>query len=146
MSDRNDQAADRLMAALYELSYRGRISITPDIRIVACPSDRNPEGPRPLCAAGLSVEMAELLAQAIEQLLITIDTAGAPVDPTAAADFARSNPELAEDIASAFTGIDLTELTRAVLDDTDPQNRMAVTRALDAMFGDVTDQEAEDDA
>lgn len=145
MSDRINRAVDRLAAALYELSYQGRISIKPDVRMLLCPGDPKPEDVKHLHGIGLSAELAELLAEAIEQLVIHHATAGQPTDPAGADDFARTNPELADDVASAFSDIDLTELTRSVLNDTDPQHRMAVTRALDSMFGEVTDQEAEDD-
>lgn len=145
MSDRINQAVDRLASALYELSYRGRTSIKPAIRMLLCPGDPKPEDVRHLHGIGLSPELAELLADTIEQLLITLDTAGEPVDPAGADDFARTNPELAKDVASAFTGLDLTEVTRQVLNDTDPRDRMTVTRALDAMFGDTQDQQEDGD-
>ncbi|WP_399559044.1 hypothetical protein OIA45_49085 (plasmid) [Streptomyces chartreusis] len=144
MSEHINRAVDRLAEALYELSYRGRISINPDIRMLLCPGQPKPEDARHLHAIGLSAEVVELLADAIEQLLITHDTAGGPVDPTGADDFARNNPELAKDVASAFTGINLTELTRSVLDDTDPTDRMSVTRALDAMFGHIAEEDGDE--
>lgn len=146
MSDRINRAVDRLAHALYELSYRGRISIKPDVRMLIVPGDPQPEDVKHLHGVGLSAELAELLAEAIEQLLIHRDTAGQPVDPAGADDFARTHPELAEDVASAFNGINLIELTRTVLDDTDPRDRMTVTRALDAMFGDTQDQEDGDES
>lgn len=143
MSERINRAVHRLAEALHELAYRGRISITPDIRMLLCPGQVRLEDTdaRQLHAIGLSAEVAELLAAAVEQLLTA--TAAGPVDPHGPDTFAATNPELAADVASAFTGIDLTELTRTVLDDTAPHNRMAVTRALDSMFG--ADEEAEDD-
>jgi hypothetical protein len=144
MSERTNRAVDRLAAALYELSYRGRISIKPDVRMLICPGQPKPEDVRHLHAVGLSADVAELLADTIEQLLITLDTAGEPVDPKAADDFARSNPELAQDVASAFTDIDVNVLARTVLDDTAPQDRAAVTRALDAMFRPTEDDQQED--
>lgn len=143
MTERINRAVDRLAEALHELAYRGRITIKPDIRMLLCPGEARPEDVRHLHGIGLSVELAELLAEAVERLLITHDV-GQPVDPQGAADFARSNPDLARDVASSFTGIDLTELTRTVLNDTDPQNRITVTRAIESMLRDVTNQEAED--
>lgn len=147
MTERTNQAIDRLAAALTELSYRGRISITPDARILLCPGQPRPEDARHLHAIGLSADVVDLLAAAVEQLL----TAPGSEDPHAASNpyyahiFALAKPDLAADIDSAFTDLDLTELTRTVLDDTDPIDRTSVTRALNAMFGHVTDQEAEDD-
>lgn len=41
------------------------------------------------------------------------------------------------DLTDLFDGLDLTELTQAVLDATRPEDRLAVTRALDDMFGDI---------
>lgn len=143
--DRTGKAVNRLAEALHELAYRGRISINPDIRMLLCPGKARLEDTdaRHLHAIGFSADVVELLADAVEQLL-TAHTAAGQVDPHGPAQFAATNPELAADIASAFTGIDLTALTRTVLDDTAPEHRMAVTRALDSMFSDA-DEEAEDD-
>lgn len=41
------------------------------------------------------------------------------------------------ELTDLFDGLDLTELTQAVLDATRPEDRLAVTRALDDMFGDI---------
>jgi hypothetical protein len=110
MTDRTRRAIGRLAEALHELSYRGRISLTPDMRMLLCPGQPTTADAPHMHAIGLSAELAELLAEAVEQLLINLDTAGEPVDPTAAAEFARSNPELARDIASAFIGIDVNAM------------------------------------
>lgn len=144
MSERTNQAVDRLANALHELSYRDRISINPAIRMLLCPGNPKPEDARHMHAVGLTTELAELLAEAIEQLLITLDT-GEMADPAGADDFARTNPDLANDVSSAFTGLDLNEVARQVLNDTDPRDRMTVTRALDAMFGDTQDQQEDGD-
>lgn len=144
-NDRIRQAVDRLAEALHELSYRGRISITPDIRMLLAPGQAKQDDVRHLHAIGLSAEVAELLAQAIEQLLTSV-AANPPADTSAAAEFARSNPELAAELADAFNQVDLVALTKAVLDDTAPENRRTVTRALDDLFGDIPtedDTEAE---
>lgn len=134
MNDRTNQAVDRLAAALHELSYRGRVSIKPDVRMMILPGDPQPEDVRHLHGIGISAELVELLTEAIEQLLITIDTAGEPVDPTAAAEFTRSNPELAKDVASAFHDLNVDALALTVLDDAAPCDRASVTRAIKAMF------------
>jgi hypothetical protein len=144
MSDRTNRAVDRLAEALHELGYRGRLSITPDVRLLLCPGQPKPEDARHLHAVGLSAELVELLAETVEQLLITIDTAGEPVDPRAAEAFARNNPELADDVASAFTDIDVDALARTVLDDDAPRDRAAINRALDAMFRPTQDETQED--
>ncbi|MFG2856722.1 hypothetical protein ACGFZ9_39720 [Streptomyces mirabilis] len=41
------------------------------------------------------------------------------------------------DLTDLFAGLDLMELTRDVLDATRPEDRLAVTHALDDMFGDI---------
>jgi hypothetical protein len=41
------------------------------------------------------------------------------------------------DLTDFFDDLDLTEITQAVLDAALPENRVAVTRALDDMFGDI---------
>jgi hypothetical protein len=41
------------------------------------------------------------------------------------------------DLIDLFDGIDLIDLTRTVLNETRPEHRIAVTRALDDMFGDI---------
>ena len=46
-------------------------------------------------------------------------------------------PETVADLTELFEDIDLTGLTRDVLNATRPEHRPAVTRALDDMFGDV---------
>lgn len=63
------------------------------------------------------------------------------LDPIHAHVFFLAKPGLAAEIDSAFTDLDLTDLTRQVLDDTDPNNRMAVTRALDDWFGTYTNEQ-----
>jgi len=140
MSERNNQAVDRLAAALHELAYRGRISLKPDVRMLILPGSPVPEDVRHLHGVGLSADMADLLADAIEHLL----RSGEPIGHQAATDFARSNPELAQDVASAFTGLDMDALARTVLNDTAPDDRAAVTRALDAMFRPTQDDQQED--
>lgn len=142
MTERANRAVDRLAAALHELAYRGRISINPDMRLLMAAG--NPADPRHLHAIGLPAELVELLAEAVEQLLIDIDTAREPVDPTAATEFARANPALALELDSAFTAIDVDALARTVLDDAAPRDRAAINRALDAMFR-TTEQDQQED-
>lgn len=137
MSDRTNQAVDRLAAALHELSYRGRISIKPDIRMLVCPGDPTPEDVRHLHGIGLSADTAGLLADAINQLLRDLDSGTDAI--------ARSNPELARDVASAFDDIDVDALARAVLDDAAPQDRTSVTRAIKAMFRTTQDPQEDGD-
>lgn len=139
MSDRDRirEAIDRLAAAIYELTYRDRISIKPEVRVLLAPGDATADDMRHLHTIGLTAQLAERLAEAAEQLLSTERTEGGELE--------QANPELAAAINAAFSDLDLVELANTVLTDTDPQDRKPVTRALDAMFGDVTDPEAEED-
>jgi hypothetical protein len=141
--DRILKAVDRLADALAELAYTDRISSRPDIRMLLTPDEPTSTEVRHMHAVGLTPEMAELLAEAAERLIAS-RSVPQPPDPFNAQVFALAKPELAAEINNAFAGIDLTEITRAVLADPDPHNRMTVTRALDDMFGDIP-QEAEDD-
>ncbi|MFF7987012.1 hypothetical protein ACFZDK_49400 [Streptomyces sp. NPDC007901] len=47
------------------------------------------------------------------------------------------DPLTIAELTDYFDDLDLTELTRAVLDETRPEDRLAVTRALDDLFGDI---------
>lgn len=135
MSDRINRAVDRLANALYELSYRGRISTSPEVRMLVVPGDPKPEDARHLHGVGLTAELAELLAGVVEQLLATAE----------ADDFARTYPELAEAVASTFNAIDVHALAQTVLDDAAPDDRSSVARALNAMFRTAQDQQEDGD-
>jgi len=143
--DRINQAVDRLAGALHELSYRGRLGINPEIRTLVCPGDPKPEDVNHLHGIGLTADLAEILAETIEQLITRIDTAAVPINPTAAAEFARSNPELAKDVSSAFHALDVDALARTVLNDAAPSDRASVTRAIKAMFRPTQDQQEDGD-
>lgn len=142
--DRTRQSIERLACALYELSSRGGYSTKPAIRMLLGPGEPTREDARHLHSVGISAHIADLLAEAIEQLLLDIDTAGEHASTSAAAAFAATHPGLAADIAGAFTGIDTDALARAVLNDTAPADRWAVNRALDAMFRPTDDDPQED--
>ncbi|MEU1193545.1 hypothetical protein [Streptomyces sp. NPDC005859] len=45
--------------------------------------------------------------------------------------------ETIADLTDLFTGLDLVDLIRAVLDATRPEDRVTVTRALDDVLGDI---------
>ncbi|MFC4506147.1 MULTISPECIES: hypothetical protein [Streptomyces] len=47
------------------------------------------------------------------------------------------DPLTIAELTDYFDDLDLTELTRDVLDETRPEDRLAVTRALDDLFGDI---------
>lgn len=140
MTDRAKDAAERLAAVLHELGYRGRISIKPDVRVIL--GTGTPDDPA-LHGVGLPTELVELLSEAIEQLLIRLDTE-APSQPSGAALFTEAHPDLAAELTNTFNGLDLVEITRAVLEDTDPCDRMTVTRAIAAMFGDCATEDEDE--
>jgi hypothetical protein len=140
MTENANQAIGRLARALQELSYRGRISIKPEIRMLLCPGEPTPEDAPHMHAIGFTPEIAGLLADAVERLLDT----DAPSAPLSAHIFALVKPELTGEIRSAFAHIDPDALARAVLADTAPQDRPTVTRALAAMFRTTEDDQHED--
>lgn len=126
MSDRTNQAVDRLAAALHELSYRGRIAHQPDVRMLLSPGKPTIADARHMHALGFSVDVVEVLADFVEQLL--------QLRAATAAQFADANPELAQAIADTFSRIDVDDLARTVLADADPRDHAAINRALDALF------------
>lgn len=138
MTDRARKAIDRLGEALHELSYQGRISIKPDARLLLCPGEPKTEDVRHLHAIGLSAEVVELLAGAVEKLI-------AERELYAAASEVAQHTQMARAVDAAFADIDLNQITTAVLNETAPQDHTTVTRALNELFGATEDdQEAED--
>lgn len=135
------QAVDRLAAALAGLADTNRDSTTPPVRLLLTPDQPTTAEARHMHAIGLTPEMAELLADTIERLAAHRATTHA----MHAHAFAMARPELAKDIDDAFADIDPTEITRTVLDETAPENRLTVIRALDAVFGDVATEDDEED-
>jgi hypothetical protein len=105
--DRIRRAVNRLAEALTELGYTDRISIKPAVRMLLAPGEATVAAhpSTPVHALGFTPELAELLAEAVEQLIIHRATHGDPADIT---------PELAAEIESAFTGIDIAELTQTL--------------------------------
>ena len=139
MSDRINKAIDRLAEALQELGYTGRISINPDARLLIGPGKTDFQDVSHLHVIGLSADVVELLADAVEKLL------GCELYAAAAA--VVQHNQMAKHVDDVFAGIDLNELTTAVLNETAPQDRLTVTRALDDLFGAIPtedDEEAED--
>ncbi|WP_460074098.1 hypothetical protein [Streptomyces sp. YKOK-I1] len=101
----------------------------PDVRIHIGPVGGN-ELDAYCHSIDVTTAMTHMLADAVDAMLAMVSSlppqAGDGLDPLALAD-----------LAAYFDGLDLTELTRAVLDETRPEDRLAVTRALDSMFGDI---------
>ncbi|MZE76752.1 hypothetical protein [Streptomyces xinghaiensis] len=50
-------------------------------------------------------------------------------------------PETVAELAEVFEGINLVDLTRAVLNATRPEHRLTVIRAMDEVFGEIPDPE-----
>lgn len=113
------QAVDRLAGALSELGYTDRFSIKPAIRILLAPGEPTTADAPHMHSIGLTPELAELLAEAAEQLILHRCTAGEPDDSINAVFFALAKPNLAAEIDSAFDGIDIAELTRTLQHDSD---------------------------
>lgn len=111
--DRILKAVDRLAAALAELAYTDRVSVDPDIRMLLTPNEPTSSEVRHMHALGLTPELAEQVAEAVEQLIITRSVTETP-DPFNAQIFALAKPELAAEINSAFDGIDIDELARTI--------------------------------
>lgn len=115
MSDhaRIRRAVNRLVEALNELGYTDRISIRPDVRMLLAPGEATCAiyPGTPIQAVGLTPELAELLTEAVEQLIIQRATRRAA--PT------ELPPELAAEIESAFTGVDIADITRTLQHDSD---------------------------
>lgn len=111
--DRILRAVDRLADALTELGYTDRISIRPAVRMLLAPGEATvaDQPGTPVRAIGFTPELAELLAEAVEQLIIQRATHGTdPVDMP---------PALRREIESAFAGIDIAELTQTIQNDSD---------------------------
>jgi hypothetical protein len=139
MNEDTNRIIDRLAQALQELAYQGRISITPDVRLLLCPGAPKTEDVRHMHAIGLSTEVVELLASTVEKLVSDRELYAA------AAEVAQNN-QVARAVDTVFAALDLTQITTAVLNETAPQDRDAVTHALDAMFGDVpTEDDPQED-
>ncbi|GAA2523449.1 hypothetical protein [Streptomyces longisporus] len=102
----------------------------PGIQIVIWPIGiRDPDN-RHSRFAEITTATTHHLADAVDAMRATLNSqppqAGAGLDPQALAD-----------LTDYFDDLDLTELTRDVLDATRPEDRLAVTRALDDLFGDI---------
>ncbi|MCX4886079.1 hypothetical protein [Streptomyces sp. NBC_00847] len=139
MTERTNQAVDRLAAALHELAYQGRTSITPDVRMLLSPGQPTTEDARHLHAIGLSAEIVELLAEAVEKLTADRGLYDAVSE-------VAQHIQMGRAVDAVFTAPDLNRITKAVLNETAPQDRAAVTHALDAMFGDIpTEDDQQED-
>lgn len=117
MNERITKAIDRLAEALHQLGYTGRISINPDARLLIGPGKTDQTDVSHLHAIGLSAEVVELLADAIEKLTADRELY------TAAAEVAQ-HIQMARAVDAVFADIDLTQLTTAVFNETAEQDRL----------------------
>lgn len=118
--DRIRAAVDRLASALTELGYTDVVSIRPAIRLLLAPGEATTADAPHMHTLGLTTEIAELIADAVDALTATRNAEHAEfVASLTPSIFALTKPDLARDIDSAFDGIDLDELTRALQNDSD---------------------------
>ncbi|KPC70891.1 hypothetical protein ADL27_53260 [Streptomyces sp. NRRL F-6602] len=108
--DRTRDAIDRLAAALEELAYTRRISITPEIRVLLVPDHAGPEDVPHMHSIGITPEAAELAAQVLEQVVAARNAGPDPV--TAGIHdyvFATVHRDLANAIDEIFSEVDTTD-------------------------------------
>jgi hypothetical protein len=143
MTEHINRAVDRLAEALHELAYQGRISITPEIRMLIHPGQARPEDAHHLHSIGLTAELADLLADLVEKAVTDLSQQRAINDYVESFVTGR---RLAKEVDAVFSVLDVREVAAAVLDETDPKDRPAVNRALNHLFGGTqtqNDQETE---
>ncbi|WP_018569229.1 hypothetical protein [Streptomyces sp. PsTaAH-124] len=126
-ADRN-----RAIAALAE-ALTGLEQTSPgpgrSVRIHISPAGALGSGLEHCHSIGITPALAQRLADYVDAMSCYLDSERP--DGTVLA------PETVADLTELFEDIDLTGLTRDVLNATRPEHRPAVTRALDDMFGDV---------
>ncbi|MEW2078792.1 hypothetical protein AB0941_35230 [Streptomyces sp. NPDC013433] len=130
-----DAAADRnsalaaLAEALTSLGHQAAPGPEQSVRIHLSPAGTLGTDLEHCHSIDLTPARAHQLADAIDALNCRLDDrpdGGVVLDPQTLAD-----------LTDLFDDIDLIDLTRTVLTATRPENRPAVTRAMDDMFGDV---------
>jgi hypothetical protein len=119
-----------LAEALTGFAYERTPGEQPDIRIVIGPVGINELDVAHCHSIDVTTAGTHKLADAVDAMRAMLDSQPPPVDDW-------PDPQTLADLTDLFDGLDLTELTHAVLDATWPENRVAVTRALDDMFGDI---------
>ncbi|MFJ3310806.1 hypothetical protein ACIPSA_49325 [Streptomyces sp. NPDC086549] len=128
-SDR-DRAIQALAEALTGLAYEAAAGEQPDIRINIGPVGVHGLDVAHCHSIDVTTANTHKLADAVDAMLATLNSlppqAGTSLDPLTIAE-----------LTDYFDELDLTELTREVLDATRPEDRVAVTRALDDLFGDI---------
>jgi hypothetical protein len=128
-SDRN-RAIQALAEALAGLAYERTPGEQPTIRINIGPLGLGGLDVAHCHSIDVTTANTHKLADAVDAMLAMLGSlppqAGDVLDPLALAD-----------LTDYFDDLDLTALTRDVLDAARPEDRVAVTRALDDMFGDI---------
>lgn len=128
-SDR-DRAIHALAEALTGLAYKPAAGERPDIRINIGPVGLHGLDVAHCHSIDVTTAGTHKLADAVDAMLATLNSlppqAGTGLDPLTIAE-----------LTDYFDDLDLTELTRDVLDATLPEDRLAVTRVVDDWFGDI---------
>ncbi|MEU5298019.1 hypothetical protein [Streptomyces umbrinus] len=123
--DRN-RAIHALAEALTDLASKRTPGEQPDIRI-----NIGPVGINGLDVAHChSIDVTTATSHKLADIVDALHDSQAP--PEDALD-----PQTLDDLTDCFDSLDLTEIKRTVLKATPPEGRIAVTRALDDMFGDI---------
>lgn len=125
-----DRAIQALAEALAGLAYEPATGEQPDIRINIGPVGLHGLDVAHCHSLDVTTANTHKLADAVDAMLATLNSlppqTGTSLDPLTIAE-----------LTDYFDELDLTELTRDVLDVTRPEDRLAVTRALDDVFGDI---------
>ncbi|QIB49578.1 hypothetical protein G3H79_40840 (plasmid) [Streptomyces aureoverticillatus] len=102
----------------------------PDIRINIGPVGINELNVALCHSIDVTTARTHQLADAIDAMRAMLNSRPQPIDDW-------PDPRTLADLTDYFDGLDLTDLTRAVLEETRPVDRVAVTRALADMVGDI---------
>lgn len=125
-----DRAIQALAEALTGLAYEPAAGEQPAIRINIGPLGVHGLDVAHCHSVDVTTASTHQLADAVDAMLATLNglppQAGTSLDPLTIAE-----------LTDFFDELDLTELTRDVLAAARPQDRLAVTRALDDWFGDI---------
>ncbi|CAL9673042.1 hypothetical protein SUDANB15_07550 (plasmid) [Streptomyces sp. enrichment culture] len=131
-----DAAADRnsalaaLAEALTSLGHQAAPGPGQSIRIHLSPAETLGTDLEHCHSIDLTPARAHQLADAVDALNCRLDDDRTDGDVVL-------DPQTIADLTDLFDGIDLLDLTNAVLNTTRPENRPQVTRAMDDMFGDM---------
>lgn len=136
--DKNTQAALRLLAEAQRLA-----GIAPAPATAARMTIRTETGEF-LGEVVLSVRAADALADAVGTVCdyaeaMPADFQATPVQPASA--LSDDERDVFDQLDDVFSRIDLDALTKTVLNNAKPADRLTVTRAIDGMFGHIPHQD-----